>query len=208
MKAKSPSKDTVRPLLMPLGSASGVAGQEQLSRDGGTAGDGAADEARIVDDEDTEVAARNPRVIRRPTAPTKAMVLAHELHHAEYRDWCEHCVAGKGVSHQHKQVEREHGTAEFSIDYGFMTHEGVIDYDRNAEEIEKAGSTPVLVGYDHQSKGIWAMVVDHKGPTPSTVQWLTDRIDKAGCKGVKIVLKSDQEESINALKNTRRNNEV
>ena len=99
MKAKSPSKDAVRPLLMPLGSASGVAGQEQLGHDEETTGDGAADEARIVNDEDTEVAARNPRVIRRPTAPTKAMVLAHELHHAEYRDWCEHCVAGKGVSH-------------------------------------------------------------------------------------------------------------
>ena len=191
--------NSIRPLLE-FGGASGIAGHGQ-SGQGEMTGEGkAADEARVADIEDVEVAARNPRVIRRPTAPTKAMVLAHELHHAEYRDWCEHCVAGKGVSHQHKQVEREHDTAEFSIDYGFMTHEGVIDYDRNAEETEKAGSTPVLVGYDHQSKGIWAMVVDHKGPTPSTVQWLTDRIDKAGCKGVKIVLRSDQEESIKALK--------
>ena len=48
-----------------------------------------------------EATARDPKVARRPAAPTKAMVLAHEVHHADYREWCEHCVAGKGISHQH-----------------------------------------------------------------------------------------------------------
>ena len=37
--------------------------------------------------EDNVDAARNPRGARRPEAPTKAMVLAYELHHAEYREW-------------------------------------------------------------------------------------------------------------------------
>ena len=27
--------------------------------------------------------ARNPRVARRPAAPTKALILAHEVHHAD-----------------------------------------------------------------------------------------------------------------------------
>ena len=155
------------------------------------------DEDEVIED---EAAARNPRVARRPDAPTKAMVLAHELHHADYRDWCDHCVAGKGVAHQHRQVDRERDTAEFSVDYGFMTPEGEIDLDKNFESEERSGASAVLIGYDHQSKGVWAMVADHKGPTPSTVKWLTEKIEQAGCKGVKIVLKSDQEESIMALK--------
>ena len=183
---------------MPV-SASGVADGKELGQEEATRSDEAAEKEKDEVEEE-EAAAVNPRVARRPAAPTKAMVLAHELHHADYRDWCEHCVAGKGVTHQHKQVEREHDMAEFSIDYGFMTSEGVMDYDRNVEEAERSGATPVLVGYDHQSKGIWAMVVDNKGPTASSVQWLTEKIDKAGCKGVKIVLRSDQEESIKALK--------
>ena len=52
-------------------------------------------------------AARDPRVARAPAAPTKAMVAAHEVHHADYREWCPHCVAGKGVSHQHRRSSDE-----------------------------------------------------------------------------------------------------
>ena len=44
------------------------------------------------------------------------------------------------------------------------------------------------------------MAVNMKGPTESVVKWLRGKIDQAGCRGVKVVLKSDQEESIIALK--------
>ena len=59
------------------------------------------------------------------------MVLAHELHHADYRDWCDHCRAGKGVAHHHKTVVNESDEAEFSIGYAFMTKEGQVDLERN-----------------------------------------------------------------------------
>ena len=78
---------------MPV-SASGIADGEELSQGEATRSREAAEVERDEVEEE-EAAAVNPRVARRPTAPTKAMVLAHELHHAEYRDWCEHCVAGK-----------------------------------------------------------------------------------------------------------------
>ena len=150
----------------------------------------------MEDIEDDANAARDPRVARRPDAPTKAMVLAHELHHAEYRDWCEHCVAGKGVTHPHRSAEKNLETAEFSIDYGFMTQEGA----QLDDGIDRVGASPILVGYDHRSKGVWAMAVDRKGPTPSSVEWLVNKLDEAGCKGVKVVIRSDQEEAIVALK--------
>ena len=56
------------------------------------------------------------------------------------------------------------------------------------------------LGCDHRSKAIWAMATNTKGPTESAVKWFSGKIDQAGCRGVKVVLKSDQEESIIALK--------
>ena len=58
----------------------------------------------------------------------------------------------------------------------------------------------MLIGCDHRSKAIWAMAVGLKCPTQSAVKWLVGKIDEAGCRGTKIVLRSDQEESIVALK--------
>ena len=80
----SQSRIPVRPHLCPLGDASGVAGsavpgQEEAREDKRAA---EVDESEVVNED--EVAARNPRVARRPDAPTKAMVLTHELHHADY----------------------------------------------------------------------------------------------------------------------------
>ena len=38
-------------------------------------------------DANDDAMARNPRVARVPAAPTKAMILAQEVHHADYREW-------------------------------------------------------------------------------------------------------------------------
>ena len=99
----------------------------------------------------------------RPVGPTKAMVLAHELHHADYRDWCDHCRAGKGVSHQHRTSENDNGDAESSVDYAFMTKEGQFELDRNLNEQDKVGAAPVLVGCDHRSKAIWQWQLSSRG---------------------------------------------
>ena len=127
------------------------------------------------------------------------MVLAHELHHADYRDWCDHCRAGKGVAHQHKTSESDSSEAEFNVDFAFVTRE-CLDLKKYMKDEDKVGASPVLIGCDHRSKAIWAMPVDIKGPTQSAVNWLVGKIGQAGCRGVKVVLKSDQEESIMALK--------
>ena len=75
-------------------------------------GDCARDQGGDADDECT---ARNPKVARVTATPTKAMVLAHEVHHADCREWRAHCVAGKGVSHKHRTSDREvRSDAEFA----------------------------------------------------------------------------------------------
>ena len=116
-KVNSQSKHSVRPLSSTEEGASGIAGPEEPSQS--AAANGMA--AETVEDDNLENAARDPKVAQRPVRPTKAMVLAHELHHADYRDWCDHCRAGKGVAHQHRSSENDSTEAEFSIDYAFMT---------------------------------------------------------------------------------------
>ena len=60
--------------------------------------------------------------------PTKAKYDAHMTLHVDYRDWCPDCVAGRGISHQHRSS---------------MTAEDV------GEDM-----CPVLVGYGNDSHGI------------------------------------------------------
>ena len=59
---------------------------------------------------------------------------------------------------------------------------------------------PVLVGYDNDSHGIWALAVHAKGATKLSVHWVKGKVDESGCLGTPIALRSDQEEAIMALK--------
>ena len=52
-----------------------------------------------------EATARDPKVARKPAAPTKAMVLAQEVHHADDREWYEHCFAGYPTNTEHHRLE-------------------------------------------------------------------------------------------------------
>ena len=65
---------------------------------------------------------------------------------------------------------------------------------------DDAALSPVLVGHDRTSEALWAMVAEAKGVTDSSLKSATERIDDSGYLGTRVVLKSDQEESINTLK--------
>ena len=41
---------------------------------------------------------RKPNIARRPPTPSKADVEEHLPLYLEYRSWCPHCIAGKGIS--------------------------------------------------------------------------------------------------------------
>ena len=133
-------------------------------------------------DGDTEEV-RAPKIAPKPYIPTKAEVDAHYPLHAEYRSWCKHCVAGKASSRLHHagNAEDEPLGVTVSIDYCFMV----------AEESEE-GMDAILVGYDNCKKGLWALSVEAKGPTDSSVEWLSSKIENSGYNGVGITMKSDQ----------------
>jgi hypothetical protein len=81
-----------------------------------------------------------------------------------------------------------------------MTEEGKIGYLEDVDQEDEAGLSPVVVGHDRTSESLWAMVVEAKGVNDSSVKWTKERIDESGYLGTRIVFKSDQEESIKALK--------
>ena len=83
--------------------------------------------------------------MKAPQMPTKAKYDAHMTLHADYRDRSPDCVAGPGISPQHRSSKKERTGRELSLDYPFMTAEAV------GEDM-----CPVLVGYDNESHGMWA----------------------------------------------------
>ena len=55
--------------------------------------------------EDTEEALK-ANGINKPTEPTEKEVEEHERTHLPYRDWCKHCVMGRGRSEPHRTTDK------------------------------------------------------------------------------------------------------
>ena len=178
----------MQPLVRPL--TPFTEGGPSISASGGPIVGSADEKAKGMDDEEESTEnARRRRVAKRPQLSTEAEYDAHMSLHADYRDLCPDCVAGRGISHQHRASNIEMTGRIFSLGYAFMTAEDV------GEDM-----CPVLVGYDNDSHGVWALAVDAKGATKPSVQWVKGKIDDSGCSGTPVSIRSDQEEAIMALK--------
>ena len=143
------------------------------------------DEEAVIEE---EFGTRTPRVPRRPLAPTKAQLEEHMPLHVDYRCWCPHCVAGRGISHQHSSDTS--GDAEklgttVSVDYCFWVPEEVED-----------DTCPVLVACDDTSKAIWAIAVEEKGADHTAVTCMADKLEHYGYSGTRIIIKRDQAKSV------------
>ena len=132
-----------------------------------------AEGVKEVDDQE----AITPMIARKPKGPSKADIDAHYPMHTDYREWCSHCVHGKGMSNQHRQDKSglEPIGTTVSMDYLFMVPEEIDDT-----------MDAVLLMYDANRRGFWTMSVDKKGPTPAAVKWVTDKLDEVGYAGKEI----------------------
>ena len=108
----------MQPLVRPL--TPFTEGGSRSSASGGPEGGGVEAMAKDEDviEEETEES-RRPRIARRFQTPTKAEYHSYMTLHADYRDWCPDCVAGRGISHQHRSSKnertREHAENSASI---------------------------------------------------------------------------------------------
>ena len=181
-----------RTLIRPQNSNGGVDGKEVLGvseREPEEIGDSTC-EGDKKEPEDSET--RKPQVAKRPHTPTRAELEAHLPLHLEYRSWCPHCRAGRGISMQHRtddKREAEEMGITVSLDYCFMSAD-------DSEEDMRA----ILVCYDHSKKGLWAVPVERKGAQEEVVKWVTEKLEESGYAGVAVTLKSDQEPAMLSLK--------
>ena len=123
-----------------------------------------------------------------PRRPTQAEVDDHNRTHLPYRNWCPHCIRGKGRDLDHrKAVDQERGLSEFSFDYCFPGD-------------EFGFKLTVLVGRERTSGMTMATVIPRKG---SSGQFAVDKalefIAECGCQSGDIIVKSDQEPAIEYL---------
>ena len=66
-----------------------------------------------------ETGMRKTRRTRDPLLPTKDELHEHEKTHLPYKDWCPHCVRGRGREMAKKRTQEEDGMPEIHIDYCF-----------------------------------------------------------------------------------------
>ena len=113
------------------------------------------------------------KALRQPYQPTPEEIAEHELTHIPFRDWCVHCMKGRGQSNQHrcqkgnKDIEDEKkvgALTTFSMDYMFFTVDNEVITKEEAEKFAKEKiSFPVIVGKDRQTGAMIAHKVEAKG---------------------------------------------
>ena len=164
------------------GDQTGVGGMGELQVEQvlGNEVDDAGGELVEAEDEEAQAATTLPT----PYMPTQSERDDHDLTHAQYRSWCEHCVQGRGVEMSHHQSgdHYERGVALIGFDYMFLTTKDCYNRDewkRNPEgEVDSKHVLKILVVRDMKSKSIFAYAVRCKGSDEEgyAVQCLVDAI--------------------------------
>ena len=129
-----------------------------------------------------------PKAVRSPLEPTNAEVDEHELlGHVQFRSWCRHCVAARGVGQQHRsQAEEPEGALPtVSSDYCYMS--------QTDEE-----TMPIIVIRDRRTKAYAATTVKAKGNDEYAVKFFAGFLQQLGYQ--RFINKSDNERSLVALK--------
>ena len=158
---------------------------------------GAREEGVVVDVQEEALELENQEVHkqrgrRKPEEPTQEEIEEHYLDHANYREWCPHCVKGKGVSHPHRKIdEDEKGVIPVvSMEYMFLS-------DKQDKGEEKG--MPILVTKDHKTRMVFARVVPRKGADTYAIKRARQDLHLLGHK--RMILRTDPEASILALVN-------
>ena len=131
---------------------------------------------------------RRVRPMLDPKLPSETEVKEHCLTHMPYRNWCPHCVRGRGKEMDHKKRDTEaHSVPEYHMDYCFPG-------DEDGQRLT------ILVIIERHSKMKKAVVVPAKGSTGRYAsKMVMDLIIECGDKDRTIIIKSDQEPSIKFL---------
>ena len=139
------------------------------------------------------------KALRNPEDPTKEEWEQHMMTHVPFRNWCPHCVRGRAVSQGHfRNKKDDKAIPTIGIDYMYMKPRKEGEASREEYTDGDEAGMPILVIKDENTKRISAHVVPEKGRNAHAVKVLRHEIEILGYK--KMILKSDQEPAIMALK--------
>jgi hypothetical protein len=140
--------------------------------------------------------------------PRQEEVDEHNVNHIPFRSWCTHCVKGKASNQGHSSSAsggHESDVPVVSIDYAFINEDG--EDRKRRKEREKRGEEreegegrgmPMIVIHDSKSKYVAAEIVPEKGVSEYAVRRVAQIGNRRGYR--RVIIKSDQEASIVALK--------
>ena len=100
-----------------------------------------------------------------PYMPTQSERDDHDLTHAVYRNWCRHCVEGRGVEMGHKLGDdhSERGIAVVGFDYMFLTAKNLYSRvewsDCDEKSVDPRLVLKVIVVRDLRSESLFAHAV-------------------------------------------------
>jgi hypothetical protein len=127
-----------------------------------------------------------PQMVPEVRSPSDKEVKEHDISHLPYRNWCKHCVCGKGVERSSTSAGHQPGCIPcVCADYMFMG------------EKDTSGTTLILVVKDDDTKSYFPNVVPEKGVNAFVVEQVTKDIDLMG--HTEILFKTDNEPSIVAV---------
>ena len=139
--------------------------------------------------DEAEPGKRDVKKMASPRLPTEREVQEHYASgHMPFRNWCHHCVRGRGRErdHRRRQDEHEQGIPEYHLDYCFPGD------DKN--------HMTVLVVVERYTKMKKAVAVPSKGSTGNfATRMVMDLIKECGDENRDIILKTDQENAIKFL---------
>lgn len=147
-------------------------------------------EAEREDEEDEEEhGERKPMWKSSPKEPTKEEKEDHNKTHLPFRNWCRHCIMGRGKEEACKKQDfQEIGVPEVHMDFMFMGEEGA-----------GAKTLVFLVARERTSRATFATVA----PRKSSGEWLAKRVlawmREIGCEVGPVTVKSDNEPALLAL---------
>ena len=120
------------------------------------------------------------RLLPKPRTPSKAEWERHVVSHMPFRDWCRHCVAGRGLERRHQRHPGHDDQYPLvCIDYGYLSGD----------------ATPMLVAKDRRTGMVFALPVERKGAAdPHAVEQLAAWVDMLGSS--QMAIRSDGEPAL------------
>ena len=138
------------------------------------------------------------KIKRIPQMPTQKEIDEHCATHVPFRDWCEFCVHGKAKDDPHRRAKKPREILIPEVDIDYMWLKGKFPFSQGGEEDT---GMPILIVTDRETKFKQSVMVPSKGVDPYAVKTLTEILTRLYGYD-KMILGSDQESTIVALKNS------